>query len=74
MKPLTLAFWLTAKLAPCWVGSPLEASAPDVGRLLTMMISPLLVSLPVPPVPPPPQASDRSAALAITPPPLRIRW
>src|SRR5712692_8955175 len=64
--PLYVASCETANAAPCWVGRPLEASAPEVGRSLAMMISWAVVAAAVAvvaagavvaaPVPPPPHA------------------
>src|SRR5690348_17183585 len=72
VKPLRLPACSTAKAAPYWVGSPLEASAPEVGRSLPMSISPLL---PFPPPPPEPQAKATKAAAMRTPSPLaRTVW
>src|SRR6266436_5608026 len=60
----------TAKAAPYWVGRPLDASAPDVGRSLPMSIVPLLV---VPPLVP--QAKATNVATMRTASPLaRTIW
>src|SRR5207244_1268692 len=61
LNPLIVPFFLTAYWTPFRVGTPLEASEPDMGRSTPMSSSPLL-----PPPPPellvPPQAKAARAA------------
>src|SRR5690349_13088275 len=73
VKPLTLPACSTAKAAPYWVGRPLDASAPDVGRSLAMSISPLLPP-PPPPLVPPQAKATKVASVRTTSPLARTIW
>src|SRR5579859_2812577 len=61
LNPFSVPVDSTANWTPFWVGMPSDASAPETGRSLAMMISPLLVPAlgAPPPVPPVEQAEAR---------------
>src|SRR5438477_9500208 len=62
VKPLIVLLVYIAYAVPASAGRPLARSAPDTGKSLAMMISPL----PVPPPPPCEQAAARNAPTSMS--------